>query len=66
LLFHLLGGRPPFEGKSRIDTLYAILRDPTPKIPGLNAEERQVLQPIIDRCLEKEPDKRYESMAVVL
>jgi len=66
LLFHVLGGRPPFEGKSRIDTLYAILRDPTPKIPGLNAEERQVLQPIIDRCLEKEPDKRYQSMDRVL
>ena len=66
LLFHVLGGRPPFEGKSRIDTLYAILRDPTPKIPGLNGEEQQVLQPIIDRCLEKEPDKRYQSMALVL
>ena len=66
LLFHVLGGRQPFEGKSRIDTLYAILRDPTPKIPGLNGEERQILQPIIDRCLEKEPDKRYQSMDRVL
>ena len=34
--------------------------------PGLNGEEQQVLQPIIDRCLEKEPDKRYQSMALVL
>ncbi len=62
----MLGGRQPFEGKSRIDTLYAILRDPTPKIPGLNGEERQILQPIIDRYLEKEPDKRYQSMGRVL
>ena len=32
----------------------------------MNGEERQILQPIIDRCLEKEPDKRYQSMDRVL
>ena len=66
LLYQMLSGRPPFEGLSRIDTLYAILRDETPKLAGVGLEERQVLQPIIDRCLEKEPDKRYSSMAELL
>ena len=65
LLYHMLSGRPPFEGSSRIDTLYAILRDETPTLVGMGADERSLLQPIIDRCLEKDPDKRYQSMSEV-
>ena len=66
LFYHMLSGRPPFEASSRTDTLYAILRDETPQLAGMGTEERSLLQPIVDRCLEKDPDKRYESMTQVL
>jgi tetratricopeptide (TPR) repeat protein/tRNA A-37 threonylcarbamoyl transferase component Bud32 len=63
LLYTMVSGRPPFEGTSRIDTLHAILRDPTPKLAGVSGEARDLLQPIVDRCLQKEPDRRYPTMA---
>jgi tetratricopeptide (TPR) repeat protein/TolB-like protein/tRNA A-37 threonylcarbamoyl transferase component Bud32 len=63
LLYTMLSGRPPFEGTSRIDTLHAILREPTPRLAGVSGEARDLLQPIIDRCLQKEPDRRYPTMA---
>ncbi len=59
----MVSGRPPFEGTSRIDTLHAILREPTPRLAGVSMEAREILQPIVDRCLQKEPDRRYASMA---
>jgi len=63
LLYTMLSGRPPFEGTSRIDTLHAILREPTPRLAGVSGEARELLQPIVDRCLQKEPDRRYPTMA---
>jgi serine/threonine protein kinase/tetratricopeptide (TPR) repeat protein len=66
LLYTMVTGRPPFAGTSRIDTLHAILRDPTPKLGGISSEDRELLQPIVDRCLQKEPDRRYGTMTQVL
>jgi tetratricopeptide (TPR) repeat protein len=63
LLYTMVSGRPPFVGSSRIETLHAILREPTPRLAGVSAEAREQLQPIVDRCLQKEPDRRYASMA---
>jgi serine/threonine-protein kinase len=63
LLYTMLSGRPPFEGTTRIDTLHAILREPTPRLAGVSGEARDLLQPIVDRCLQKEPDRRYSNMA---
>jgi serine/threonine protein kinase/tetratricopeptide (TPR) repeat protein len=63
LLYTMLSGRPPFVGTSRIDTLHAILREPTPRLAGVSGEARDRLQPIVDRCLQKEPDRRYPTMA---
>jgi tetratricopeptide (TPR) repeat protein len=66
LLYTTLTGRLPFEGASRIDILHAILREPTPRLFGLTAEARELLQPIVDRCLEKDVERRYSGMAEVL
>jgi eukaryotic-like serine/threonine-protein kinase len=63
LFYTMVSGRPPFEGTSRIDTLHAILREPTPRLAGVTIEARELLQPIVDRCLQKEPDRRYSTMA---
>ncbi len=66
LFYTMVTGRPPFTGTSRIDTLHAVLREPTPKLGGISADGRELLQPIVDRCLQKEPDRRYSSMSEVL
>ncbi len=63
LLYQMVTGRRPFDGTNLVAVLASILRDaPTPVTrvnPGLPVR----LGPIIDRCLEKDPSKRWPSMS---
>jgi len=63
LLYEMLAGRRPFDGDSRMGTISSILRD-TPaalsqSVPGLPGE----LERLIDRCLRKGPDRRWQHMS---
>ena len=66
VLFEMLSGRRPFEGSSQFETLQAIASAPTPRLEappdrsldGISAE----LQRILEKCLEKDPADRYQSM----
>jgi serine/threonine-protein kinase len=62
VLFHLLTGRPPFEGEGMGDIIAAHIREPAP-VPSSRAPE---IAPGIDalllRCLAKSPDERYQTM----
>jgi TolB-like protein/Tfp pilus assembly protein PilF/predicted Ser/Thr protein kinase len=60
MLFEMLSGRRPFRGPSRVETLHAILKEPPP--PLEIADPRGDLQRIVEKCLEKDPDDRYQSM----
>ncbi len=66
LLFHMIAGKPPFKGPSGLDTLHEILKEPTPDLPTLGPEvppvAAQALQHIVNRCTEKKPEARYQSM----
>jgi len=60
-LHEALTGRPAFRGESAAEMLSAILRDE----PADLAHERKEVPPplarVIDRCLEKEPEERFQS-----
>jgi serine/threonine protein kinase len=58
ILYEMLAGTLPFQGKSATDVLSAILRDPTPRLSGEHAEE---LQHVVNRCLAKDPEERYQT-----
>jgi len=61
ILYELLTGRPPFQGKNQIDTLDRIRKkDPLPP-RGLNRHLARDLEAICLKCLEKEPERRYGS-----
>ncbi len=66
VLHEMLAGRPPFQGKSGIETASAILHEPAPRLPSLGpgvvADAGADIQRIVDKCLEKDPDERYQSM----
>jgi tetratricopeptide (TPR) repeat protein/predicted Ser/Thr protein kinase len=66
VLYEMLTGRPPFRGKTGVDTMHAILHDPPPPLPplggGATAEASSDVTRIIDKCLAKEPGERYQGM----
>jgi len=62
VFYAMLTGRPPFQRESGSDSLSALLRAPTPQLAeALGAEVREIdaLQQIVDRCLVRDPAKRY-------
>jgi two-component system LytT family response regulator len=63
LLFEMLSGRPAFRRETGVETLHAVLKEPAPNLPeiGLGAAARDV-QRLLDRCLDKDPEGRYESV----
>ncbi len=67
VLHEMLTGQPPFQGATGADTLSAILKEPVPRLPALGAEispeAASELQRAMDKCLAKDPGKRYQTMS---
>jgi eukaryotic-like serine/threonine-protein kinase len=61
LLFEMLTGRPAFEGKTRASLLGAILKDEPPPVSRVQPVAPAALDRIINTCLAKDPDDRYQS-----
>jgi len=62
VLYEMLAGRRPFRGKTRIDTLHAILNAPAPPLPSSIGLATDDVQRVIGKCLAKEPGDRYQGM----
>lgn len=62
VLYEMATGRRAFEGDSRISTLAAILRGQPLPLPQLAPLAPIELGKIIERCLEKRPQDRFQSM----
>src|SRR6266511_4145740 len=62
ILFEAVTGRKAFEGKDRIERLNKIIREPVPPMADYNPEAPADLQKIVRRCLEKDPEDRYQSI----
>ena len=61
MLFELLTGRRAFDRESRVETLNAILHDDVPALGAAAANIPIALDRIVRRCLEKDPDARFQS-----
>jgi Tol biopolymer transport system component len=61
LIFEMIVGRPPFEGKTRASLLGAILKDEPPRLSQLQAAAPAALDRIVATCLAKDPEDRYQS-----
>ena len=63
ILYELLTGRPPFGGKSNLETLRRVVSDePVPPRQQRRGIPRD-LETICLKCLEKRPDRRYAAAA---
>lgn len=60
ILYEMLTGSRAFRGDTPADTMTAILREPTPALPG-DANVPPALERIVNRCLEKQPGARFQS-----
>ncbi|HXI29441.1 MAG TPA: serine/threonine-protein kinase, partial [Vicinamibacterales bacterium] len=61
ILFELLTGRRAFDGESRVETLNAILHDDPPAVSAAGVPVPSALDRIVRRCLDKDPDARFQS-----
>lgn len=61
VLYEMLCGRKPFEGETWSDVMAAVLVKDPPPIDSAVAP--LALKRIVERCLEKDPDKRFQSAA---
>jgi tRNA A-37 threonylcarbamoyl transferase component Bud32 len=59
ILYESLTGRPPFRGKSPVETLSEVVNDEPRPPRSLNAAAPTELETICLKCLEKEPIRRY-------
>jgi serine/threonine-protein kinase len=60
LLYELVTGRTPFAGESITELALRVAMDPTPTLPP---HFPPTFQAIIARCLEKDPQRRYQDVA---
>jgi hypothetical protein len=59
-LYSVLAGRPPFVGSST-DVLLSVLLDEPPRLRTLDPGVPPALETIVQKCMEKEPARRYSS-----
>jgi serine/threonine-protein kinase len=62
VLFHLLTGRPPFEGEAPGDIMAAHIREPAPPPSSRAPEIPPGVDALVLRCLAKAPADRFQSM----
>jgi Tol biopolymer transport system component len=61
VIYEMATGKPAFGGKSRATLIAAILTTEPPPISQLQPLTPPALQRIIERCLAKDPDDRWQS-----
>ena len=59
ILYHMLTGRPPFQGTSALETLDQVRGQPPVPPRRLNPKIPRDLETIALKCLEKVPSRRY-------
>jgi len=61
VLYEMLSGQRAFEGRTPADRASAILKDDPPDLTAAGRNVPVVLNRVVHRCLEKNPEARYQS-----
>ncbi|MCK5379384.1 MAG: tetratricopeptide repeat protein, partial [Acidobacteria bacterium] len=61
VLYEMVGGQRAFGRDSAPEVMTAILREEPPRLSGSGAVVPAPLERVISRCLEKRPEKRFQS-----
>jgi serine/threonine protein kinase len=60
ILFEMLSGKPPFGGSNLLGVLYQHVNNPPPNLRERAPNVPEAVVAVIERMLEKEPDKRFQ------
>jgi serine/threonine protein kinase len=66
VLYEMLSGRKPFEGESTSDVIASIIQSDPPPVSRFNTAVPGEVDRIIEKCLEKDRDERYQTAAHLL
>jgi serine/threonine protein kinase len=61
ILYEMLAGRRAFHKATAVQTLSAIIQDEAEPVENFNARVPVPLRWLVERCLSKEPEERYNS-----
>src|SRR5450755_1412655 len=61
VLYEMASGARAFRGDSSVETMNAILKEDVPELSGPSAQVSPGLDRIIRRCVEKKPERRFQS-----
>lgn len=61
ILYEMLAGQRAFQRETMAETMTAILREESPELSESNAKISPALDKIVRRCLEKKPERRFQS-----
>jgi len=61
ILYEILSGKRPFMGDSAVEVMNAILKEEPPEFPLTVTKINPQLEKIVRRCLEKRPERRFQS-----
>ncbi|HET7710447.1 MAG TPA: protein kinase [Thermoanaerobaculia bacterium] len=65
LLYEAVTGQRAFSARTPVDTLHQIVHDNPPPVEQFAPESPPDLVRVIERCLQKDPDERYQSIREV-
>jgi hypothetical protein len=61
VLYEMAAGKRAFRGESSVETMNAILKEDVPEISVSGTQVSPGLERIVRRCLEKKPERRFQS-----
>jgi eukaryotic-like serine/threonine-protein kinase len=61
IFYEMLAGNRAFNGNSTADLMSAILKEEPPELSETNPKISPALERIVRRCLEKKPERRFQS-----
>ncbi|MHB1296634.1 MAG: protein kinase domain-containing protein [Anaerolineae bacterium] len=59
VLFEMVIGQPPFPGTTAVSIIYKHLNEQPPRLRQVDPTLPATLESIVDRCLQKDPARRY-------
>jgi len=61
ILYEMLSGRRTFSGESAVEVMNSILKEDPPELGETDAKVSPALEKIVRRCLEKKPERRFQT-----